>query len=80
MAARLARSIPVQVLGEKGARTDETHVSFENVDKLGQFIQAPFPHPQAKWRHPVCVRQKVPFRIPQVVHRPKLVQVKNIPS
>ena len=65
---RLFRSVPFEILYEQGAGADETHVAPQDVQELGQFIQAePAKHPSEPGQA-LCVRMSDPGSIYDLVY------------
>jgi len=79
MAAGLFRRVAGQILGEQGARAYETHVAFQHVDQLRQFVERSRPQPAAEGSQSCGVGQQMPGRVSRLGHRAKLEQRKNLP-
>lgn len=68
MAPTLGFIIEGEVLDEEGARADEAHVAFEDVDELGKFVDGGGAYEFADGGEALGVRKEVAVRIFAVVH------------
>ena len=68
MAARLFGGVERQVLYQQGARADERHVAFEDVDELGQLVDGGGADEATDLREALGVGQEVALGITLVGH------------
>jgi hypothetical protein len=73
----LLRRIPLQILYEKRSRSDQTHITFEYVKKLRQFIQRSRPKKPAQGSQSLTVRKQTAITVADVGHGPELVHAKR---
>lgn len=69
MPAALCIAIQRQISDEEGTRANETHITFENVDKLGKFIDGSGAYEFADGSKSLGIRKEVAVRIFAVIHR-----------
>ena len=78
MASLLLRAVMSEVLHEEGPRTDEAHISLENVQEFRKFIQAGAAHQLAESRESIRVGQELPIGSSSIGHRAEFVQGKGL--
>ena len=61
-----------QVLGQQRPRPNQCHVSFQDIEQLGQFVDGQGADYPSHLRQTRLVRQQIAFRIPLVRHRLEL--------
>ncbi|MNH18834.1 hypothetical protein D3C79_785550 [compost metagenome] len=72
MAAQLFGVIQRQIFHQQWTGTDQAHVTFNHIPKLGQLIQTAGAKETAKGRHPLCIRQRVSLGIMGIAHGTEL--------
>jgi hypothetical protein len=72
VAAALFLRVEREVFDEEGAGADEAHVSFEDVDDLGQFIDRRGADESADGGESVFVGQELALGVSAVIHRLEL--------
>ena len=70
----LSGGVAVKVAHEKWPRSDEAHISLEDIQELGQFIEAQASDPCPDPRHPIFVWEWVAVLVECLAHGPKLIQ------
>ena len=77
VAAGLLGGVERQVFYKQWARTDKTHVAFDDVDELGEFVQAGGADKFANGRDAVLIGQKLPGSIAFISHSFELDEVED---
>ena len=77
VAARLLGGVAVEVLDQQRARTDQAHLAFEDVEELGQFIQAGGAQEAPEAGEALLVGEQVTLGITQVAHGAEFVEFED---
>lgn len=78
VAAALGFVVQGEVLDEQGARADEAHVSLEDVDELGEFVDGGGAHELADGGEALGVGEELALRVLAVVHGFELDDLKDV--
>ena len=78
MATMLLRAVMRQVFHEEGPRTDEAHISLENVQEFREFIQASAAHQLAESRESIRIGQELSIGSACIGHRAEFIQGKGL--
>ncbi len=78
MATMLLRAIMRQIFHEEGPRTDEAHISLENVQEFREFIQASAAHQLAESRESICIGQELSIGSASIGHCAELIQSERL--
>jgi hypothetical protein len=78
MATMLLRAVMRQVFHEEWPRTDEAHISLENVQEFREFIQASAAHQLAESRESICIGQELSIGSASIGHCAELIQSKGL--